>query len=410
MPGADPGEGYANTNSQLFGSGKPPSPPVATNSGFVTNFDAAITYDQRSDRTVIAGTTAANIMGIFPPSALPVLSGLAKGFAVCDHWYSSVPTETFPNRAFACAGTSQGHMNDATASYTVQSIFGLMTAHNLSWKIYGYDAEPLTRANYPDTVNAHRRLASASSPTSRPTPRPGRCPPTPSSSRAGGRPATASTRTTTSPSARRFIQQVYEALRSGPGWDQTLLIITYDEHGGCYDHVPPPSGAVPPDTSVGEFGFDFTRFGIRVPAVLVSPLIAAGTIYRVPAGTTPIDHTSVLKTIEVRWGLPALTARDAAAPDLGGVLTLTTPRTDDPIAGVVAPTAAGPNPAAGEVSHLVQLHALQISNLQVPDNRLRDAPLLANQHTPADFENYIHARASTWKAAKAAGDAPEGTN
>ena len=101
---------------------------------------------------------------------------------------------------------------------------------------------------------------------------------------------------------------------------------------------------MPPDNSVGEFGFDFTRFGVRVPAVLVSPLIPAGTIYRVPAGSTPIDHTSVLKTIEVRWGLPALTARDAAAPDLGGVLTLTTPRTDDPIAGVVAPVVCRSEP------------------------------------------------------------------
>src|SRR5580704_11291483 len=82
MPGADPGEGYANTNDQLFGSGNPPTPPVATNGGFVTNFDAAIAYDQRSNRSVLAGTTAANVMGVFPPSALPVLSGLAKGFAV----------------------------------------------------------------------------------------------------------------------------------------------------------------------------------------------------------------------------------------------------------------------------------------------------------------------------------------
>jgi phospholipase C len=106
MPGADPGEGYANTNSQLFGSGSAPTPPVATNGGFVTNFDAAITYDQRSGRTVVAGTTAANIMGMYAPAAVPILSGLAKGFAVCDHWYCSVPTETLPNRAFACAGTS----------------------------------------------------------------------------------------------------------------------------------------------------------------------------------------------------------------------------------------------------------------------------------------------------------------
>src|SRR5580658_608291 len=154
MPGADPGEGYSNTNEQLFGSGKPPVPPVATNGGFVTNFAAAITFDQQNNRTPLAGTVASNIMGVFPPAALPVLSGLASGFAVCDHWYSSVPTETFPNRAFACAATSQGHMNDGTASFTVQSIFGLMTANDLSWKIYGYDEQPLTRQDFPDTVSA----------------------------------------------------------------------------------------------------------------------------------------------------------------------------------------------------------------------------------------------------------------
>jgi phospholipase C len=407
MPGADPGEGYANTNSQLFGSGKEPTPPIATNAGFVTNFDAAISYDQRSGQNVVAGTTAANIMGIFPPSALPILSGLAKGFAVCDHWYSSVPTETYPNRAFACAATSQGHMNDGTASYTVQSIFGLMTKHNVPWKIYGYDSEPLTRGNYPDALSAPETCF-------------GKFPDFQADAKAGTLPAYSflepswgSTGNSHHPNydvalGEVLIQQVYEALRSGPGWNQTLLLITYDEHGGCYDHVPPPSGAVAPDNSVGEFGFDFTRFGVRVPAVLVSPLIAAGTIYRVPADATPIDHTSVLKTLEVRWGLPALTARDAAAPGLGGVLTLTTPRTDDPIAGVVAPTSTGPNPAAGQVSRLLQLHAQQISDLQVPAGRLRDAPLLANQHTPADFENYINARASTWKEAKAEGDAPVG--
>jgi phospholipase C len=203
-----------------------------------------------------------------------------------------------------------------------------------------------------------------------------------------------------------LIKQVYQALRSGPGWNQTLLIITYDEHGGCYDHVAPPGGAVPPDTSVGEYGFDFTRFGVRVPAVLVSPLIPAGTIYRVPAGGTPIDHTSVLKTIELRWGLPALTARDAAAPDLGGVLTLTTPRTDDPLAGVTAPTSTGANPAAGEVSHLQQLHAQMIADLPVPDEHLVGAPVLPDQNTPGQYASYIAARTHTWKSARDAGRAP----
>ena len=388
MPGADPGEGYANTNAQLFGSGKEPSPPVATtNSGFVTNFAAAIVRTSAEQRRGSPGTRIpSDIMSVFTPAALPVMSGLAKGFAVCDHWYSSVPTETFPNRAFACAGTSQGHMNDATASYTVQSIFGLMTAHNLSWKIYGYDAEPLTRANYPDTQGA-------------PDTNFGKFADFQADCAAGTLPAYSflepgwgSTGNSQHPNydvalGEALIQQVYQALRGGPGWDQTLLIITYDEHGGLYDHVPPPTTAIPPDNSPGEFGFDFTRFGVRVPAVLVSPLIAAGTIFNVPAGSTPIDHTSVLKTIEVRWGLPNLTARDAAAPDLGDVLTLTTPRTDDPIAGVLAPVATGPNPAADDVSHLQQLQAQAIAGLPVPSEQLLGQARAAEPADPAGLRS-----------------------
>ncbi len=407
MPGADPGEGYANTNSQLFGTGSPPDPAVATNAGFVRNFAAAITWDGQNNRTVLPGTVASDIMGVFPPSALPVLSGLARGFAVCDHWFSSVPTETFPNRAFACAGTSQGHMNDSTSSYTVQSIFGLMTARGLSWKIYGYDAEPLTRANYPDTQSAPDSCFGEF------TNFQADCAAGTLAEYSFLEPSWGSTGNSQHPNydvalGELLIQQIYEAVRNGPGWDQTLLVITYDEHGGLYDHVAPPTNAVAPDTSVGEYGFDFTRFGVRVPAVLVSPLIAAGTIFNVAAGSTPIDHTSVLKTIELRWGLPALTKRDAAAPDLGDVLTLTTPRTDDPLAGVLAPTVPGANPAAGEVSHLQQLQAQMVADLPVPDEQLVGAPALPNQVTPADFDNYIATRTSRWKAARDAGEAPEG--
>src|ERR1700751_5482985 len=106
------------------------------------------------------------------------------------------------------------------------------------------------------------------------------CPPTASSSRAGMPPAIASIPTTTWLRA-QLIHDVYYALRKGKAWDSTLLVITYDEHGGNYDHVAPPNDATPPgDGTVGEFGFDFTRFGLRVPAVLVSPLIAEGTVFR----------------------------------------------------------------------------------------------------------------------------------
>jgi phospholipase C len=133
-----------------------------------------------------------------------------------------------------------------------------------------------------------------------------------------------------------LIHDTYEALRTGPAWNQTLLVVTYDEHGGCYDHVAPPDGATPPDSAIGEFGFDFRRFGVRVPTILVSPWIEAGSVFRT-SEPTPFDHTSVLATLERRFGLPALTARDAAAPDVGDAFTLASPRTDDPLAGVVPP-------------------------------------------------------------------------
>ena len=106
----------------------------------------------------------------------------------------------------------------------------------------------------------------------------------------------------------------------------------------------------------GEFGFGFDRFGVRVPTLLISPLIAPGTVYRVPAGSTPLDHTSVLKTIQQRWNVPSLTARDAAAPGFGDVLTLTTPRTDDVLAGVAVPVSGAANPSAGQISHLQAIH------------------------------------------------------
>ena len=119
MPGADPGEGYSATNAQLYGSEHPGS-AVATNAGFVTNFAATLAWESRTPGwTPLAGTQATDIMGMFTPALLPVLSALARGFAVCDQWYASAPTETLPNRAFAAAATSQGHMDDKTTSFKI---------------------------------------------------------------------------------------------------------------------------------------------------------------------------------------------------------------------------------------------------------------------------------------------------
>jgi phospholipase C len=164
----------------------------------------------------------------------------------------------------------------------------------------------------------------------------------------------------------KLIRDVYYALRNGPGWNETLLVITYDEHGGNYDHVHPPSGAVPPDDTPGEFDdFDFTRFGVRVPALLISPRIAPGTVFRARRGT--IDHTTVLKTLELRWDLKPLTARDKAAPDLGDVLTLDTPRTDDPLQGVAVPISGQLHPDFTKPSEIEKIHAAKVADLPIPD-------------------------------------------
>jgi phospholipase C len=394
MPGADPGEGYMATNNQLFGSTSGPASSSDTPAcqGFVKDFAYTLGWQSRSPGwSIVSGTTANNIMGCFTPDALPVLSALARGYAVCDHWFASAPTETLPNRAFACAATSQGHMDDKTRTFTSPSIFGLLGQHGISWAIFGYDAPPLTRSNFPDISSAPAGnfgefaafKAAAAAGTL-----PGFTFLEPSWGSAGN---------SQHPNydvalGEQLIRDVYEAVRTGPGWGQTLLVITYDEHGGCYDHVPPPSGAVPPDNMAGEFGFDFTRFGVRVPTVLVSPLIAPGTVYRAPDGGAPLDHTSVLKTVQQRWGLPALTARDAAARSVASVLTLTAPRTDDVLAGVTVPASPAATPAAGHPSHLQEVHADLISR-QYPAGQHAAADALAAGGTAAAYDSYIHAYA-----------------
>jgi phospholipase C len=399
MPGSDPGEGYSATNSQLFGNVNAPTPPVATNNGFVTDFANTLVWEKQEKWSIVPGTFASDIMGIFTPQALPVLSGLARGYAVCDHWFGSVPTETLPNRAFACAATSQGHMDDKTKSYTCPTIFGLLSKHNVNWAIYGYETDPLTRQTFADTTNAADtnfgvftdfKAAAAA----------GKLPAYTFLEPSWGAAGNSQHPNYNVALGEQLIHDVYYALRNGPGWNQTLLIITYDEHGGCYDHVPPPLGAAPPDSSAGEFGFDFKRFGPRVPAVLVSPLIVKGTVFRVSANATPLDHTSILKTVENRWKLPALTARDAAASDIGAVLTLSAARTDDPLQGVVVPVAAGQAPGADEPSHLQQVHAELVSQLPVPDGRGGTHHTMPPLKTGDDYTAYIRARTDAWKASR----------
>jgi phospholipase C len=396
MPGADPGEGYMATNDQLFGADSAPASPtqVPAMQGFIKDFAYTLGWESSdSGYSIVSGTTANDIMGCFTPEALPVLSALARGYAVCDYWFCSAPTETLPNRAFANAATSQGHMDDKTHTYTSPSIFGLLSQHGLNWAIYGYTSEPLTKSDFTDISGAaasHFGLftdfqAAAAA---------GTLPPYTFLEPSWGASGNSQHPNYNVALGEQLIHDVYEAVRSGPGWPQTLLVVTYDEHGGCYDHVPPPSGATPPDNSAGEFGFDFTRFGVRVPTVLISPLIAAGTVFRVPAGSVPFDHTSILKTVEERWNLPPLTQRDAVAPSVADVLTLTTPRTDDVLAGVTVPAAGPPGPAAeAELpSHLQEVQAELISR-RYPAGQSSIPGAAQSAFTEEGLRSYIHSHA-----------------
>ena len=397
MPGADPGEGFLNTNYQLFQTDDPAPGAQPANQGFVVNFKAAIASDLAKHYSdTLPGTQPSQIMGMYTPQLLPVLSALARGFAVCDRWFASVPTMTMPNRAFAAAATSQGHLSDTPKVYTCPTIFGRLSAKGLDWAIYGYNSDPLTRQTFPDTKAAddghfghfrdfQQRAAAGTLPAY-----------------TFLEPSWDASGNSQHPNydvakGEQFLHDIYAALRNGKAWSSTLLIITYDEHGGCYDHVAPPQNATPPgDGTVGEHGFDFTRFGLRVPAVLVSPLIAAGTVFR---GSGPMDHTSVLRTISDRWGAEPLTARDRAAASLGDVITLAKPRTDDPLSGVLPPASPVAPPNSSRPTKLDSIHAALVAALPLRNQQgyyPEDASVPAFA-SAADLSNFVRDRTAAWK-------------
>lgn len=148
-----------------------------------------------------------------------------------------------------------------------------------------------------------------------------------------------------------FLMELYNLLQASPAWDSTLLIVTYDEHGGVWDHVPPPpatppGGSVPPANNLWDpaaANFNYTVFGGRVPTLVVSPLVPPGSLLRAPTAGMPFDHTSIIKSVrDVFLGAtaPALTDRDAAAPSLLHHLASTPVNTTGPFAGTVV---AGPS-------------------------------------------------------------------
>jgi phospholipase C len=146
-----------------------------------------------------------------------------------------------------------------------------------------------------------------------------------------------------------WAHQILQAVLDSPAWARTLLIYTYDEHGGYYDHVPPPAAiapdSIPPNLSPGDAPGGYNLYGPRVPGIVVSP-------YSKPNGVTNVlhDHTSVLATVEAKWNLPALTYRDANATTVMDFLDVSRAAFLEPPATLVAPSPTGPSGPVGTSS------------------------------------------------------------
>jgi len=395
MPKADPDEGFIATNEQIYEKNKVVLKDKPTNKGFVNDFDYTLKWEKKLHWDV-SDAKPSDIMGIYTPRMLPVLSTLAKSYAVCDHWYGSVPTETLPNRAFALMATSQGRLDDKCKVYTAPSIFKLLEKHNKSWAVYGYTKVPLTRGSivdityssnehfgeFEDFQNAVAKEKLANFVFLEPSWGPKGNSQHPQSDDVSR--------------GEKFLYDIYNTLYNSKLWEKTLLIITYDEHGGCYDHVAPPENATPPDNCAGMYGFCFTRFGPRVPTILVSPWIQSGTVFRAHntddyAVQTPFDHTSILATLEKRFGMQPLTARDAAAPHLGDVLTLNDPRKDNPMENITPPVRPPSDQCECKPTHLQQVLSELFSDIFASKNKEEGyRHIMPNFSTGNEIESYIH--------------------
>jgi len=327
IPDPDPGEMFTDMNLQLFGNPVRPAAP-ATMCGF------AQSYATQSAKGVFAPSA---VMHYFTPEQVPVISTLAKAFGVCDQWHASAPCQTWPNRFFVHTGTSLGHVDNKTFSipFDAPSLFRRLEDANKTWRVYFHDMPQsiLLKDIWLYAVSRYRFFSQflADAQTGA-LPNYSFIEPRYFADLFGSFIPNDEHPPHNVVYGETLIASVYNAVRSSPCWKNTLLVITYDEHGGCYDHVPPPAAIAPDGVVANDYDFDFTSYGVRVPAVLVSPYIPTGSKIRIADGsTTPFDHTSIIKTVRELFSLGGpLTARDNVAPSLMSALSLPQPNNNGP--------------------------------------------------------------------------------
>jgi phospholipase C len=339
------------------------------NTGFVTAYDAAVQAARRKQPDLPADQAKA-IMRCFAPERVPVLGTLAQHFVACRHWFASVPGETWPNRNYAHAATSHGQVNIVIRPYTDRTIFELLGDNHRSWRIY-HDGPaqtwafpklwvPFWRHHFKDmdklwAAIEHDELDHYSFIE----PDHGLLPLDKTSNNQHPDNNTAAKRDGSDFRAgEQLIADVYMRLRANPAvFQKTLLLVTYDEHGGFYDKVSPPA-AVPPDQFVWQkdgnrFGFD--RLGVRVPAVLISPWLDPATI-----DGPDFEHTSIVASLRALFapGAKVLNARDGVANGFQALPVRAAPRTDLP--------AVAPEAMPAPVERQMRLKALAPAALQAP--------------------------------------------
>lgn len=302
------------------------------------------------------------VMQAFSRNNVNVLAGLAEEYAVLDHWHASVPGATWPNRFFLHAASSGGLDDSPTKTATIGSValdgyrfengtvFDALDDECVDWRIFEGDEFPQSWAIDGMNTNAwkgrftdmHEFEAEVSRKDFGPRyvfiePDYGDI--------LSGSYHCGNSQHPRDDVARgeQLIKRVYDAIRRSPHWETSALLITYDEHGGFFDHVEPPVAVPPGDKAYNLYksafeapfrtnpsqssrGFSFDRLGVRVPAVVVSPLIPRQTV-----DSTVYDHSSLVRTIGKIFGFSPLTKRDAAAEDFLHLFSLKTPRTDAPL-------------------------------------------------------------------------------
>ena len=279
-------------------------------------------YDNGTCQGFVTSTTG-EAMGYFTSDDLPFTCGMASTFPIADRYFCSLMGPTDPNRRYLISGTSLGLITDTFPLELPPNgiIFETLNKYGITWKDY-YSTLP--------TIGVYLPYLEASNPVSKGI---AKIDEFYADAAAGNLPSVSLVEPNYDESSEedpqdiqfgdQFMGQIVNAVMSSPNWAKTMLIWTYDEHGGYYDHVPPPPAIppddVPPDLTPTDPPGGFDRYGFRVPSGVVSPYAKQNYVSH-----TVYDHTSILKTIEEKWNLPALTRRDANANSLFDMLDLTT--------------------------------------------------------------------------------------